>query len=86
MSRRNLEKEFNFDIYIYNYDDIKNIYSKNRRGAYEHWVKYGIKEGRKCTLIIKPENQEEYNYQSPYGNGDASEKIIETLNLINNHV
>jgi hypothetical protein len=53
--------KFNYDIYLYNYNDIFKIFSNNKLGAYNHWEKYGIKEGRVCDkLIIKSEDKDEY--------------------------
>ncbi len=81
MSRRNLEKEFNFDIYLYNYDDIKNIYLKNRKAAYDHWIKNGAKEGRTCNLIVKSEHQEEYNnldWQAYLNNNPDLKRVYST--------
>jgi hypothetical protein len=58
----NMIKTFDFDVYKYNYDDIQKLFYNNRKKAFSHWALIGIKEGRTCKLIIKPEHQEEYEF------------------------
>lgn len=37
---------YDFDFYCNKYSDIKNAFGNNKRGAIEHFVKYGMAEGR----------------------------------------
>lgn len=52
--------DFNFEIYLYNYDDIKNEFFNNKKDAYQHWIKIGRNNGKTCNLILKPEDKNEY--------------------------
>ncbi len=52
-------KSFDWQTYLYNYDDLKKVF-KTKFQAWIHWIKYGIKEGRTYKLIIKPEDVNEY--------------------------
>ena len=48
---KNLEERYaavyDFDYYVNRYDDIKELYSDDRGGAFEHFITYGMAEGRR---------------------------------------
>ena len=56
----NRSSDFDYEIYIHNYDNLRKLYKGDVKGARTHWLKYGKKEGRTCKLIIKHELLEEY--------------------------
>ena len=53
-------KQFQWEIYINNYNDLKHISCK--KDAWTHWIHHGKKEGRKCNLnemeILKKINED----------------------------
>jgi hypothetical protein len=50
---------FDWEVYLYNNPDLR--YITNKKDAYIHWVKHGVKENRKIEFEVKPEDLEEYN-------------------------
>ena len=39
---------FNVEVYKNNYADLRNAFGNDLPKYYEHWIKYGTKEGRKA--------------------------------------
>ena len=52
---------FNYYKYLYNYKDIEDKYGTDKKGAQNHWLSFGMKEGRTCELILSSEDKEEYD-------------------------
>ena len=50
---------YDFDYYVSRYDDIKTLYSNDRKGAFEHFLNYGMSEGRRGSAGF--EAQSYYN-------------------------
>ena len=79
----NLSNQFNYENYIYNYPDILNLYKQNKNKILKHWLIYGIKEGRTCDLIIKTEDQQnydEFDWIAYLNNNKDKKKICLTKN------
>ena len=43
---------FDAEYYLNNYDDLKNAFGNNYQSAYEHFMQFGIKEGRSANVIF----------------------------------
>ena len=52
---------YNFEYYINTYEDIKNAYEDDEKAALEHFVKWGMAEGRQAR-----ENFNVYTYKNRY--------------------
>lgn len=47
-------ENFNVELYRRNYSDLESAYGKNTALYYQHYIRYGVKEGRNATKILKP--------------------------------
>ena len=46
---------YDFDYYVNQYPDLKAVYGNDPIGAYNHFIKYGMNEGRRASVVFDPE-------------------------------
>ena len=57
---------YNFDYYVNHYTDLKNLYGNDDTAVLEHFVNYGMKEGRQAA-----ESFNVWNYRQRYADLQA---------------
>ena len=56
---------FDWKYYINKYEDLRQADITTEKQAYNHWLRYGMNEGRKCNNISDEQNEQNvYNFNS----------------------
>ena len=77
-------KNFNWQIYINNYEDLRNAGINTQKKAQMHWLKFGMKEGRTFDKITTNNNLSKINNEIN-NNNEIICNITKYLHQLNNN-